>query len=140
MLALEISINGKKVALAGTEGASNICATVDALGEEIRSAVVGKGPVVLHLGGIGQERHFTWIKGKNCSIGDEITIRVVDASANEVQPPVAVEKIDRNLFRPTLIGKVLSFVFACSSMSALGATQYFGLSPVIAVCSVLTVR
>src|SRR5437773_10206096 len=109
MLALEISINGKKVALAGTEGASNVCATIDALGEEVQSALTGKGPVVLHLGGIGREQHFTWIRGKTCSIGDEITIRVIDASANEVQPPAMVEKVDRNLFRPTFLGKVLSF-------------------------------
>ena len=52
VLGLEVSVNGRRLCTAGTAGAAKVCVTVDALGEELRRAKPGHGPVVVRLGGL----------------------------------------------------------------------------------------
>ena len=90
MLALQIFLNGKLVATAGTAGGANACCTVSALCGDMQRLKPDKGPVIVSLGGLSLEQGKpaslqTWIEAMNCSIGDEITVRVLDAA--EVDTP-----------------------------------------------------
>lgn len=93
MLALQISVNGQVRAVAGTDGATNVCLTVDALGPQLRRLKPDDGPVVVRLGGISGDGEgaranlLHWIAHETCAVGDEVTIRVVDVPAAEVDPP-----------------------------------------------------
>src|SRR3954452_12808785 len=95
VLGLEIRINGTRMRTAGTAGATNVCVTIDALGEELRQARTEHGPVILRLGGLSstpgkRSELLQWLEVHNCSLCDEITIRILEVDAGEVDQPVFV--------------------------------------------------
>lgn len=94
MLALRISVNGRLLVVAGTAGTASVNLDVRAMGEALRLAKPGHGPVTLRLGGLSDDGEgvrrslLSWIDELGCSVGDEIVIRVVEAGETEIASPV----------------------------------------------------
>jgi hypothetical protein len=115
LLALQVLVNGKPVATAGTAGAANVCCTIDALGDEIRRLKPGHGPVIVRLGGISHESGkpanlLTWFEAMSCVVGDEITLCVLDAPDADIPRATALlPDIARSLLsRPSLWARFIS--------------------------------
>ena len=97
MIALEVMVNGRKVALAGAESLSSLSAFVNAFGElgtkSQRSRRAARAvELFLHVGGLaspekGSSRHLRWTRGpvRTLAIGDEVTVRIVRAKSAD--PP-----------------------------------------------------
>jgi len=78
MLAFEVLINGKRLCIAGT-GTSDVLSTVVSWARRAQDR--GQDKLDFHIGGIvagNSNEHFGWTTPA-LAIGDEITIRLVDA-------------------------------------------------------------
>ena len=104
MIALEVKLNGKLVALAGREDLSVLNATINAagvLGE--KSSGTKKETETFHLsldiGGLSSNdcespnEHLRWESLRPVCIGDEITVKVMES--NLVEGPTSVKKYDQ---------------------------------------------
>ncbi len=85
MLALQLLVNGKPVVTAGTSGTVSVVCTISAFGDELRALKPNSGQVVVRLGGLTHEPHTrantaSWLDSLNCSVGDEITLRVLETT------------------------------------------------------------
>jgi hypothetical protein len=71
MLAFNVSLNGKKLCLAGVGEVGVLSA--------ITSWVAGdRGEdLFLHVGGLANEEHIDWVKRKRLHVGDEIRVEIV---------------------------------------------------------------
>jgi hypothetical protein len=87
MIGLTVYLNGKKLAVAGTEDLSVLNAIVNAVGELGKStAQVGKrraADLWLSVSGLtrrskgAQDEHMRWIRHKRLRVGDRIAVQVV---------------------------------------------------------------
>lgn len=114
MLALQLMVNGKLMATAGTAGVMSVACTVSAFGDDMCEVKPGVGPVVVHLGGLTYAPHTpansaSWLESLNCSVGDEITLRVLDTK--DVDHPTVTPLspgIEKSLVpRPSLLGRLM---------------------------------
>lgn len=90
MLALQLLVNGKPVVTAGTSGTVSVACTISAFGDELRALKPSTGPVVVRISGLTHAPHTransaSWPDSLNCSVGDEITLRVLETT--EIDPP-----------------------------------------------------
>lgn len=85
MLSFNVSLNGKKLCLAGV-GERGVLS-------EIISWVAGdRGTdLFLEVGGLANEEHIDWIKQKRLQVGDEIRVKIIDAGS--VDKPVKKRRI-----------------------------------------------
>ncbi len=91
MFAIEVRLNGKRVALAGAEDLAVLSANVSATGLlgsktfEYRKSRGGPD-IWLHSGGLTSrsggtpDEHLTWIKHRPLRVGDRVSIRVMEIS------------------------------------------------------------
>ncbi len=86
MRAFKVSLNGKKLCLAGVGERGVLTAIVDWVagdrGEESS----------LQVGGLANEEHVKWTRQKRLRVGDEIRVRIVEAAT--VDRPVKKQRID----------------------------------------------
>jgi hypothetical protein len=117
MLALELSVNGKVVSTAGTAGTVSVHCSVSAFGDQLRELKPGIGSVVVRLGGTTHSPNqsaalATWLEANNCSVGDVITLRVIETSDVD-QPSITPYPagIERALVpRRSVIDRLLAFI------------------------------
>ena len=94
MLTLEVTLNGKKLALAGAQDLGVLNAIINAVGKlgERSEGKVGKKTnydLFLHVGGLtsrpkGQtNEHLNWVHQHPLSIGDEVTVKIVETQATD---------------------------------------------------------
>ena len=102
MLALEVRLNGKKLALAGADDLSVLHGMVNAvgkLGAQTSRKVSGKD-LFLSVGGLTSRRlgkaneHVRWLEQKKLRIGDEVQIRLV--SVKKADRPTERRPADDN--------------------------------------------
>ncbi|HEY7354008.1 MAG TPA: hypothetical protein VH596_14670 [Terriglobales bacterium] len=74
MRALEISLNGRNVCVAGLDKNQELSATVKS------AANSGDGDLVLDIGGVISQTDQNWRREEPLWVGDEIQIRVVEVS------------------------------------------------------------
>jgi hypothetical protein len=89
MIVFEVFLNNKPVARAGSPDSAVLAAIVDAagkLGPESRGARGKREGVELTLsvGGLtareaNKDEYLTWVRNPNLKVGDEITVRIVEA-------------------------------------------------------------
>jgi hypothetical protein len=75
MRAFKISLNGKKLCLAGVENRGIVSAIVDCV------AQAGGERLSLHVGGLANEEHLKWTRIKRLRVGDEIRVKIVEAAS-----------------------------------------------------------
>jgi hypothetical protein len=117
VLALELSVNGKRVATAGTAGTVSVICTVSAFGDQLRELKPDSGPVVVRLGGTTHAPNqpanlVSWLESLNCSVGDVVTMRVIETSQVD-QPSVTPYPSDmaRKLFpRSSPVSRLIAFL------------------------------
>ena len=98
MIVMEIALNGKVLAKAGREDMGVLSAVVSAsgmLGNESVGKLVGKDDseygIDLHVGGLsapmgGKEgEHAKWVENNEIKLGEEITIRLVEADEADAE-------------------------------------------------------
>jgi len=88
MIALEVSINGKNVKLAGRNDLCVLNAHVTATGrlgdKTYEKEIKGTDYIIYcHLGGLtskanGADEHVSWIESQMLSVGDEIRIKILE--------------------------------------------------------------
>jgi hypothetical protein len=90
MRAFKVSLNGKKLCVAGIGDEGVLSATVNWVAGE-RGKSKGDGDLFLHVGGlvIPAEVHVAWVAQRPLQVGDEIRLRVVET-------PVADEPIAKS--------------------------------------------
>ena len=86
MRAFKVTLNGKKLCLAGVGERGVLTAIVDWVaqdrGEELS----------LQVGGLANEAHLKWTRQKRLRVGDEIRVKIVEAAS--VDKPVKKRPID----------------------------------------------
>jgi len=77
MRAFNVSLNGKKLCLAGVGERGVLSAIV--------SWVAGdRGEdLFLHVGGLANEEHIDWVRQKHLRVGDEIRVKVLESRSND---------------------------------------------------------
>ena len=96
MLALEVFLNNRKLALAGADDLvvlSSIVSAVGKLGRNVAGTKAQKGyHVFLHVGGLTGRKnrirgeHLAWIEMRKLKVGDKILVRV--RKVTEADPPI----------------------------------------------------
>src|SRR5215469_18710039 len=73
MRSFEVSLNRKKLCLAGVGERGDLSAIIN--------RVVGGGgeDLFMHVGGLANEEYVDWIEHKHLQVGDEICVRIVDS-------------------------------------------------------------
>ena len=75
MLSFNVSLNGKKLCLAGT-GKQGV------LSAHVTWAASDRGEeLFLHVGGLANEEHIYWINQQHLQVGDEIRFEICDAES-----------------------------------------------------------
>jgi hypothetical protein len=78
MRSFEVSLNGKKLCLAGVGERGVLSAIIN------RVAGDRGEDLFMHVGGLANEEHRDWIKHKHLHVGDEICVKIVESgSADE---------------------------------------------------------
>jgi hypothetical protein len=86
MLSFSVSLNGKKLCLAGIGKRG-------ALSAILTWAASNRGEdLFLHVGGLADEKHIDWIDQKRLQVGDEIRVEVCEADL--VDNPTGKRRID----------------------------------------------
>src|SRR5260370_38971102 len=85
MRAFKVSLNGKKLCLAGVGDHGVLSAIVNWVAGD-RGA-----DLFMHVGGLASEEHVAWVKQKKLSVGDEIQIKIIDVRS--VDKPVEKRRI-----------------------------------------------
>jgi len=85
MRAFSVSLNGKKLCLAGVGERGVLSAIVNWVATD-RGA-----DLFMHVGGLANEEHVDWVKQKRLQVGDEIRVKVVEARS--VDKPVRKRRI-----------------------------------------------
>jgi hypothetical protein len=76
MRAFKVSLNGKKLCLAGVGEPGVLSAIVNWV------AGAGRGEdLFMEVGGLANEEHVAWIKQKHVRVGDEIRVKIVEAGS-----------------------------------------------------------
>lgn len=78
MRSFNVSLNGKKLCLAGVGERGVLSAIISWVGED-------RGEdLFIHVGGLANEEHIDWVKQKGLQVGDEIRVKIVESgSADE---------------------------------------------------------
>jgi len=86
MRAFKVSLNGKRLCLAGIEEHGVLSAIV--------SWVTGErgADLFMEVGGLASERHVTWIRQRRLHVGDEIRVKIVEAAS--VDRPIKVTPVN----------------------------------------------
>jgi hypothetical protein len=86
MLSFNVSLNGKKLCLAGI-GKRGVLSAI------LSWAASNRGEdLFLHVGGLANEEHIDWIDHKRLQVGDEIRVEVCDTDS--VDDPTGKRRID----------------------------------------------
>lgn len=119
MIALEITLNGKRLKLAGSEDLGVLNAIISATGK-LGNATNHKVKnelgydLFLRVGGLTSrtneqsDEHLSWVNLNNLKVGDEITIKVIESDSTD--DPISSKKVNeeaRRLMRAK-IGKKYS--------------------------------
>ena len=86
MRAFKVSLNGKKLCLAGIGERGVVSAIVNWVAGE------GGADLFMEVGGFASERHVKWIRQKHLHVGDEIRVKIVEAAS--VDRPIKVKPIN----------------------------------------------
>ena len=84
MICLEVWVNGEKICLAGTgigKGVLNSIIDLNSIGPEGATKYIN-----LDVGGLVNEEYLRWIERHSLEVGDEVTIKIVEADT--VDEPV----------------------------------------------------
>ena len=84
MYAFKVSLNGKKLCLAGV-GERGVLAIVNWVARDRGT------DLFMEVGGLANEEHVAWIKQKHLRVGDEIRVKIVEAGS--VDKPVERRRI-----------------------------------------------
>jgi hypothetical protein len=106
VIALEVSLNGERLCVAGAEELSVLTAALSftgalgprvveppAFGESAAAAAVESTDSHLHIGGLTcrgpgiPDHHLRWRGDVNVAVGDTVTIRILNAELAEIDPP-----------------------------------------------------
>jgi hypothetical protein len=85
MRAFKVSLNGKKLCLAGVGEHGVLSAIVNWVAGD-RGA-----DLFMEVGGLASEEHVAWIRQKHLRVGDEIRVKIVDAGS--VDRPVEKRRV-----------------------------------------------
>ena len=85
MLAFEVTLNAQRLCIAGANDASVLTA--------ILSFVAKRDELELEIGGLADEAHLTWPSAGHLSLGDEVTVRIVETDRPD--PPAISQREDR---------------------------------------------
>ena len=88
MRAFEVSLNQKKLCLAGVSEDGVLSAIVTWVTGGARGR---RADLFLEVGGLANEEHVAWIKQKHLRVGDEIRVKIV--AARSVDKPVHKRRI-----------------------------------------------
>ena len=86
MRAFKVSLNGKKLCLAGVGERGVLSAIVNWVAGE-RGA-----DLFMDVGGLANEEHVTWIKQKQLRVGDKVVVKIIKAGS--VDKPVEKHRND----------------------------------------------
>jgi len=75
MRAFKISLNGKRLCLAGISDRGVLSAIVNQVAGDHGS------DLFMEVGGLANEEHVAWIKQKRLGVGDEIRVKVVETGS-----------------------------------------------------------
>src|SRR5215470_14600368 len=75
MRAFNVSLNGKKLCLAGVGERGVLSAIVNWVAGDSGT------DLFMHVGGLANEEHIDWVKQKHLHVGDEIRVKVIDAGS-----------------------------------------------------------
>src|SRR5713101_8463012 len=85
MRAFKVSLNGKKLCLAGVGEHGVLSAIVNwVAGDRVSD-------LFMHVGGLASEEHVAWIRQKRIGVGDEIRVKIIEARS--VDKPVEKRRI-----------------------------------------------
>jgi hypothetical protein len=85
MIGFEVSLNGRRLCVAGANDASVLTA--------ILSFVSKRNELELEIGGLAGEAHLKWPSPGRLGVGDEVTVRIVETDRPD--PPAISQREDR---------------------------------------------
>ena len=85
MIGFEVTLNGRRLCIAGAKQANVLTA--------ILSFVEKRNELELEIGGLADEAHLKWPSPGRLSLGDEITVRIVETDRPD--PPAITQRDDR---------------------------------------------
>jgi len=86
MRAFNVSLNGKKLCLAGVGERGVLSAIVSWVAGDRRA------DLFLEVGGLANEEHVDWVKQKRLQVGDEIRVKIVEGGSAD--KPVRTRRTD----------------------------------------------
>jgi|SRR4051812_25030194 hypothetical protein len=118
MLALRVTINDKKIVVAGTEDLFVLSAIVTLTGKLGSKAVVpgrGKPDMFLHLGGLTgrgkgrKDEHLRWTPHVKLKIGDRVVVELIEtARSDKIVQRSAAERRDERAYYKHLKAQYLT--------------------------------
>jgi hypothetical protein len=87
MIGFEVTLNGRRLCVAGAGDASVLTAIV--------SFVSKQNELELEIGGLADEAHLEWPSPASLAVGDEVSVRIVET--DQPDPPATSQRDDRAL-------------------------------------------
>lgn len=84
MIALEVTLNGRRLCTAGAADVSVLTAILSFVGK--------RHELELEIGGLADEAHLKWLSPGRLSLGDEVTVRIVETDRPD--PPATSQRDD----------------------------------------------
>ncbi len=80
MIAFEIHLNGEKLCVAGIGERGVLSQHLSWVGRELKAKDVELKTIepYLHIGGLVNDQHVSWIKQRTLDVGDEVVIKIVE--------------------------------------------------------------
>jgi len=105
VICFEVSINGRTLCTAGVGEFGVLSAIVSWVHREPQSAIGesdNRATIDLEVGGLRNRRHFTWLTDQAISVGDQISIRIIESDnpdeATEIRSAGDPELARRNRY------------------------------------------
>ena len=81
MIAFDVKLNGQEVCLAAVGDNGVLSAIVNWVVRLNEQAAPAAGEISLHVGGLAGPQHYTWIPFQQLTVGDVVSIRIVEVNS-----------------------------------------------------------